>query len=155
MRYSEEEREIARDVNTGMRQGTKIAIGIFILCIVLSGIGWGIHVATSEVRGKGDAYAKKNSADNWTQAQKEFNAKFQEIKALDKNVNQAYVALQRTPEDQRRQIEYDGNVRNCNLAVADYNTLARSYLSEQFRDADLPAQIDDSDPETDCKENSK
>jgi hypothetical protein len=149
----DEYRETSQDINYGMRQGTKITLWVAALIILLTAAFWAIHVATSGPRGQGDAYAQKNSAANWTKAQAEFNQRYQGIQALDKNVTQAAVALKRNPKDTRRQIEYDGNVRNCNDAVSNYNSLSRSYLAEDFRDADLPYQIDDTDPTTDCKEN--
>ena len=36
--------------------------------------------------------------------------------------------------------------------VADYNAKARNYLAAEFRAADLPAQIDSLNPNTDCQE---
>lgn len=144
-----------REVNFVGSQSAKITLWIVIGVIVVGALFWGIKVATSGPRGQGDAFAQKNSAENWTRAQAEFNRRYQGIKALDKNVNQAAVALKRDPKNTRRQVEYDGNVRNCNDAVANYNSLSRSYLSEQFRDADLPYQIEDTDPTTDCQENAK
>lgn len=132
---------------------TKVVLIAIAGVLALSALFWGISVAVSGPKGQGDAYKEKNSSKNWVQAQHDFNQKYQGIIALDKNIDQSYKALQRDPKDTRRQIEYDGNVRNCNTAVADYNTLALSYLSKDFRDANLPYQIDDNDPKTDCKEN--
>lgn len=114
---------------------------------------WGIRVATSPVRGQGDAYQQKNSAKNWVTKQKEFNQRYQSIKAMDKNITVAAAELKAQPNSQVKQVNYAGLVRNCNDAVGEYNSLAREYDARDFRDADLPAEIDDTDPATDCKEN--
>jgi hypothetical protein len=39
--------------------------------------------------------------------------------------------------------------------VAQYDAAARKFKDAEFRAADLPQQIEDTNPATDCKENSK
>ncbi len=152
-RYTDDEREISRGVNFGMGQGTKIALWILALVIAIGGLFWVVRIVTSEPRGQGEAFSQQRSAENRIRAEAEFNKRYASVKTLDKNVTQAAIALKRTPDDTRRQIEYDGNVRNCNEAVNNYNAFSQSYLNETFRPIDLPVTIDEADPSTNCLEN--
>lgn len=156
MSFSNDERKaIKQDSNFIGGQAIKwIVIGV-ILILVLGAALWAFNVATSGVKGQGDAQRQKNSAENWTKQQAEFERMYASIKAQDKNITIAAKEAKANPDDATKQINYSGLIRNCNDTVANYNAMARSYLAEQFRAADLPAQIDETDPATDCKENEK
>lgn len=121
-------------------------------CVAL-GIGiWGFRVATSEPKGRGDAAIEKNSAANWTTAQARFESLYAEIVAADRKVTLAHEALGTDPGNRTARDTYYGTRTVCLSIVADYNAAARTYLAADFRSADLPAQIGDADPATDCKE---
>jgi len=143
MTNRDERREIAGDVNFASRQTAKVVVLTVVLVLVLGAVVWAIHVATAGPKGQGDAYAQQQSAANWTRAQAEFNRRYQAVQAQDRNIGVATAALARDPGNTRRQVELDGLTRNCNDAVGEYNSLAREYLSEQFRDSDLPAALPD------------
>jgi len=134
-------------------RGTVVAIVVIFLILAAGGVIWIVNVATSGVRGQGDAVIKKNSADNWTKQQAEFERLYASIKAQDKNIGIAHAELRADPTNQVKQTNYSGQIRNCNDTVGAYNAKAREYLAEDFRAADLPDQIDQTDPATDCKEN--
>lgn len=127
-------------------------IMILVACAVGVAV-WGITVATSGVKGQGDAQIQKNSAANWTKAQAEFERTYASIKAQDKNITIAWKELQADPKSPIKQQNYSGLVRNCNDTVANYNAKAREFLAKDFRASDLPSEIDQTDPSTDCKEN--
>ena len=148
----EDRRDIRRD--TRFLGGLSIGWTVIIVIVVLALIAaiWGISVAVSGPKGQGDALREKNSAENWTKAQKEFHQRYESIKAADKTIVLYHKTMVADPTDSVAKQNYTGAVAGCNSAVADYNTLAESYLAEQFRDADLPSRIDDNDPATDCKE---
>ena len=154
---NDEWRDTRRDLNRGGRFG----LGWFfvILAVVaLVGVGiWGFTVVTSGPKGQGDAVIEKNSAENWLKAQARFEQNYAEIKTTDVKINNAYMLWQEDPEDKTLQQTYAGLTSYCLGVVADYNADARSYLSENFRAADLPDQIETegnlADPATDCKEN--
>lgn len=151
----QEWREVRRDINRGGLFGLSWLM-IIILVVALIGIAtWGFKVVTSDAKGRGDAVVQKNSAENWVNAQREFNRTFQEIKSDDRKINDAKVALEADPTNQVLKTNYEGLKQHCNTLVGNYNTDARSYLKEEFRDADLPSEIDLSDPTTDCKESTK
>lgn len=46
-------------------------------------------------------------------------------------------------EDTNLQSNVQGLIASCHNLVAAYNTDAESYLTQQFRDADLPSTLDD------------
>lgn len=136
-----------------MTRGTATIVALIVLFFVVLPLAiWGGTVWFSKYKGQGDAYSNKNSAENWTKAQEDFHSRYNNIIAADKNINVAWKALQADPTDQVSKINYNGLVNGCNEAIANYDTKAAAYNSADFRDASLPAKIDTTDPQTDCKE---
>jgi hypothetical protein len=133
-------------------------IALIVAALVAVAI-WGITVAISGIRGQGDAVIENNSADNWIAAQAEFEQNYAAIKADDSKITNAYNQAQTDPNNTVLQTTYAGLVSHCLTLVADYNADARSYLSEDWRAADLPEQIETegqfANPATDCKENTE
>lgn len=145
-------RAARRDMNRGGRFGLGWFIIIIVVVAVIGIVAWLFTVGFSEPKGRGDAVIEKNSADNWVSAQKEFNDLYQNILSTDRNIGTAKTAWDADKDNAVLQTNYNGLVNSCNDLVGDYNSLARSYLAQDFRDADLPAQIDMNDTDTDCKE---
>lgn len=134
----------------GWRLGAGFIVGL--VCFAMIGLAvWGVRVATSDVKGEGDAVIQKNSAENWTKAQARFESLYAEIVATDRKVTAAKERVDADPDDRTAADTYFGTQNVCLSFVADYNAEARTYLSADFRAADLPEQIDDLDPTTDCK----
>lgn len=124
-----------------------VVVGIFLF-------SWGayaISVAMSAPKGVGDAIKQKNSASNWTSAQKEFEKRYEEVKLLDKMIKVHNDALAADPKNPVLKTNVTGVISGCMSAVADYNADSRSYLMEEFKSVDLPYQIDETFPATDCK----
>jgi hypothetical protein len=121
-------------------------IGVVVLCV------WGFRVLFAPAQGAGEAYRSQQAAPNRIEAQEQFEHRYQEILAADRNIGTARTALSVEPGNPNRQTEYIGLVQYCNRIVGEYNADARSFTKEQFRAADLPDQIDPKDPKTDCKE---
>lgn len=136
------------ELSTAKIVGT--TVGVIILVIGISAGVWAFKVGTSEVKGKGDAIIKKNSAENWTKEQAAFESLYAEIVATDRKITVATAALARNPDDRTAQDTLNGTANVCLSFVADYNAKARSYLAESFRSTDLPYQIDGLDVATDC-----
>lgn len=133
---------------------------VWIACAVVFigaiGVGtWAFRVHTSDARGRGDAVSRKNSGDNRIAQQEAFEQLYADIKAADQRIDVMAEAKKAQPRDPISQTNYTGSVNYCIGLVADYNAKARSYTAEQWRAADLPAQIDTTDPATDCKETAK
>lgn len=151
MSADQEWREIRRDVNRGGRL-TLLWVGcVIVFALIVSGGLWFLNVITSAPKGQGDAYATKNSAANWTAAQARFEDEYADIVATDRKITIAAAALKADPDDATAKDTYAGTVNYCLSIVGDYNADARKYLARDFRAADLPEQIDDSNPATDCK----
>lgn len=147
-----------REMNRYGRFGLGWIIAIVVVIAVISLAGWGFKVLFSEPKGRGDALIEKNSAKNWVKTQKEFNDRYQDILATDLKIDAAKDAWKADKDNAVLQTNYNGLVNYCLSAVGEYNSLARSYLAADFRDADLPAEIDLNDPTnstTDCKENKR
>ncbi len=128
-------------------RGATWRAGVWVVAVVafvgLLGAGiWAFNVATSDVKGRGDAVRITNDGRNRLAQQAYFEQTYADIKAADLN-------LDLPGED----VEKAGRLAYCRRLVADYNAAARKEVAEAFRSADLPAQITDADPATDCKEN--
>jgi type II secretory pathway pseudopilin PulG len=150
-------RDDRREANKWFGLGLGWWVLIVILAITLTAGIWGLQVATSRVKGQGDAQIQKNSAENWIKAQARFEKNYAEIKATDGKITNAYKVWQDDPTDKTAKQTYTGLQSYCLSVVAAYNADARSYLTEDFRSADLPDQIQTEGPSankaTDCKEN--
>jgi hypothetical protein len=127
-------------------------VAVIVVGIVAVGI-WAFRVITADVKGEGDAIIEQQSAENWTAAQARFEELYADIVATDRKIQIAAAALLEDPDDETAEDTYAGTVNYCLTIVGEYNAEARKFLSEDFRAADLPDQISDLDPETDCKEN--
>lgn len=141
-----------REALKGIGKGTAIVIALVAAALLVGGVVWIYNVATSGVRGQGDAQIQKNSAENWPKQQAEFERMYNSILAADKNITIAWEELQADKDNQIKQTNYSGLKRSCNDTVASYNSRAREYLAKDFRDARLPQEIDQTKPETDCME---
>ena len=79
------------------------------------------------------------------------------MKATDVKINNAYKMWKDDPTDKTAKQTYNGLQSYCLSVVSEYNADARSFLSEDFRSADLPSKIETegptANPATDCKEN--
>lgn len=142
--------------NEDRAQIKKMVIWIVVGVVLAVLLGWGIwalRVATSGVAGQGNAVVQKNSAANWTRAQADFVVLYASIEAQDRKINNAWERLEADPDDRFAETNYYGARDVCESTVADYNAKALSFLAKDFRGADLPEQIDDTNPLTDCKEN--
>lgn len=145
-------RDERRELNRVGRWGIGWWIVIVVVGLLISGAVWGLTVALSGPRGQGDAIIEKNSAENWVAAQKEFEDRYQEILASDRRIDTAFAAKTASPDDRTVEQNFYGTVSYCQTIVGEYNALARSFLSEDFRAADLPSEISNTNPSTDCKE---
>lgn len=131
--------------------GLLAVLGIFVIGAVI----WGVGVAVSGPKGQGDAIKTKNSSANWTAAQARFEDLYAGIQSADKKAENAAAVLAKSPQDKTYQQTYSGIVSGCTDLVAQYNAESRKFLAADFKAADLPYQIDQSDPAFDCKENTK
>jgi hypothetical protein len=144
----------SRVIRGGMSRGLLALIALLVVGALIGGVVWVIGVATSGISGQGEAIIQKNSANNRIAAQQTFEDLIADIKASTLKLNQAAADKKANPGDATYATNYTGLVNHCLDTVGLYNADARKYTAAQFRASDLPAQIDMSDPATDCKETS-
>lgn len=130
------------------REGTKyLGLGIvwwiilLVVALIIGIAGWAFTVATSEVKGQGDAVIQRNSAENWLAAQKRFEDNYADIDATIVKIEQARPRITDGSATEEERIRFDGLRSYCASVVADYNADARDFLQEEFRAADLPSSI--------------
>ena len=137
-----------------MKTALKV-VGIIVALVLLIWGGFALKVALSGPKGVGDAIIQKNSAENWTKAQAEFEDLYAGIQSQDKKLNAAAAVLAKAPTDRTYQQTYSGIQSGCTSLVAEYNAKSRKFLAADFKAADLPYQIDETDSRFDCKEDTK
>jgi hypothetical protein len=157
--WGERERDFAaKPTRTTIKWTTRAWIVVIVivgLALVLGAGVWLLRVATSDVKGQGDAEIIKNDARNRIRAQEGFEQLYQDVVAADKNVNLTAEALKLDPASVKLKTELNGQRQFCNDLVGKYNAKARSFTQEEFRAADLPLELATTDPAVDCKENAK
>jgi hypothetical protein len=138
-----------------------VALGVILVVAVMAAL-WGLGVVTAPWKGAGDAYQQKNSAQNWVAAQRQFHQDQNDVQADQAKIAAAKTALngfrganpaptgdaiayqQWSQQEANYQTTLTGLQQQCQNTVASYDTDAQSYLTENWRDADLPPQLDPS-----------
>lgn len=145
-----------QDVKDGAKVlggGFLITLVIVLGAILIGGIIWGISVATSDVRGQGDAVRQINSgtnrieqydhffkldADIRSQAQNAANAKAQ-LDAFNKTTPPSSTeSFSITESRNNLQSAYTGMTQICVSNVNKYNNDSASYTMAKFKDSGLP-----------------
>lgn len=149
----------------------KIILAVLLAVVIIAPVSiWGIRVATSDTRGAGNTEIERNSAENRIRAQAYFEQSFEDIKKFDLQIGDAQKAyddfVTNNPKPSAddlvaaqiygqqlnsRQVTLTGLQQQCQNTVANYDAEARKTLAAEWRSNELPYQIDDSSPETDCK----
>jgi hypothetical protein len=149
-----------------VKDGAKILGGGFgILLLVILGfmaIGaviWGVSVATSDVRGQGDAQMQINSGTNRIDQYTHFWTLDKDIRAESANIatakqqladfNKSMPISKDEPfniSEQRTSLQnnYNGPLQLCRANVAQYNNDSKAYTSAKFKDSQLPWSYDPS-----------
>lgn len=133
-------------------------IWVFIIVVffgLLGAVLWGFGVLASPIKGQGDAFKTKESGTNRISAQERFEDLYADLIATDRKLDAAADALMADKESQIARTNYDGLTNYCLDLVGDYNAEARKYTSADFKAIDLPDQIDNLNPATDCLANTK
>lgn len=134
-----------------MKKPILIAVAVFMTFVLVGWGAWAISVAVSGPKGQGDAIKTKNSAENWTAAQARFERQYQTVITSDEKITVAEAAVAAKPDDYVAQTTLQGLKSACISARGDYNAESRKFLSADFKAVDLPAEIDSTNPRTDCK----
>lgn len=146
-------RQDVRDANYAARRTVPSAliwIGVIIAVFVVIGVAtWYFKVATSGVKGAGDATRQNNSAANRLQAQAKYAQLHEGVLAADRNIDILAAAAKDDPS-QVNKTNLLGAQNVCTSNVGEYNAMALNALTQQWIPAELPARVGD-DPATDCK----
>jgi hypothetical protein len=143
-----------------VKDGAKILGGGFgtILAVILGfmavgAVIWGISVATSDIRGQGDAQMQINSGTNRIDQYTHFWTLDKDIRSQSQNVatakqqlddfNKAMPISKDEPfniSEQRTSLQnnYNGPLQLCRANVAQYNNDSKAYTSAKFKDSQLP-----------------
>ena len=131
---------------------TKVWVAIILaLLIAAPVIGWGIHVATSGVEGKGDQIVHNNSEENRTGQQQEFEDLYADIQSYKVKIKTAAADVKTNvdPGDLGRlKSVLSGTVNQCASVVQQYNANTHKVLAKDWKDARLPYEIQ----QTECEE---
>ncbi|MEI7818663.1 MAG: hypothetical protein WCI47_00940 [bacterium] len=159
---TDDRKKVVSDTIWGMSRGVFAIVAIIIVAAVIGSVSWGISVATSDVKGRGDAVVQKNSAVNRIEAQAQFEQNFADVKKFTLQLRDAHTAvadfntahpnvgngtaydplaeqlgnLQRTETGLRQQ---------CLRVQTNYEAATRQYTSADFKAVDLPFRFDPSD----------
>lgn len=135
--------------SAGWRAGIVI-ISVVAFFGIIGAAWWGISVFTSDVKGQGDAVKTVNSGDNRLAQQAYFEQTYADIKAADRKLDTLAADAKAHPTDTDARTRLIGAENYCQGLTGDYDAAARKEVAAKFRAVDLPAQIDTSDPATDC-----
>lgn len=124
-----------------------------VLVAVLAGGGYALKVALAPVKGAADVHVEVNSAANRIAGQELSQASYNNILGYDRNLDQALRDKVEHPGDDYFAINYSGAVKTCQSAVAQYNADAAKIRTAPWWSPELPYQIDNSNPLTDCQPN--
>lgn len=131
--------------------GTVLAV---LVCGGLGWAGWAVKVATSDVKGAGDAQIKINSGENRIQSQELFQDLYAKVLEYDRNIDVLAEAVRMDPREFNK-TNLVGQILICNQAIEQYNAETDKISSAKWLSNDLPYKIDETDPKTDCEETAK
>lgn len=142
-----------KDANyAGRKAGLSIGAWIIISILFFGAMGvavWYFQVATSDVKGAGDAQKQVNSSANRLQAQDKYNKLYTGIQAADRNINTLAETYRLSPTE-RNLINLTGAQNVCSSNVGDYNQMATNATTKQWIPVELPTVVGN-DSATDCK----
>ena len=148
----------------------KLMICAFVAVVIIGPVTiWGFRIATSDTRGAGNVELERNSAENRIRSQAFFEQSFEDISKFDLQIVDAqkayddFVANNPKPSAEdlvavqiysqklnSRQVTLTGLQQQCQNTAASYNAEARKTLAAEWRSPQLPYQINDGSPATDC-----
>jgi hypothetical protein len=139
------------DAAKGIAWGWLLLIVVIVIAVVTSAGMWIFGVATSGIKGQGDAVKINNSAENWTAKQAFFHEKYEAVKVADQKIGMYAKTAAANPTDRTAATNLEGMTSQCLNYVAEYNAESAKVLSRDWKDPELPTTINTSNPATDCK----
>lgn len=143
MSMSDQEwRDIKKDTNRAGIFGLGWIMTIVIVIALISVLGWGFTVLTSNLKGKGDATIQKNSGTNQIVQDARFQQLYESYKGSLAKIKIARDTVKANPSDKVAATNLIGAQQYCVDTVNQYNALAQSFIAEDFRGTNLPSSID-------------
>lgn len=134
-----------------------IVLSIVAFFGLLGAAMWALNVATSDVRGRGNAAIKVNDADNRLFQQGNFHQLYNDVIGYDQRLDQAAkdkAAHAGGADASYWDTNYTGLVNQCIATRNDYNAQAQKIVAAKFLDEGLPTSLDPNDPRFDCRESA-
>lgn len=123
------------------RAGVWLTLAV-VFFAALGGLIWVLSVASAPIKGQGDAFKQKESANNRISKQALFEDLNAEYESTLAKIGPAKQALKRDPDSQIRNTELTGLINYCISVAGDYNAESRKYTAADFKSIDLPATLD-------------
>lgn len=121
----------------------------------ISVVVWRWNASVSDVKGASEATQQINSGVNRINAQEWFHSQYGQIQTADRQLDglaKNLAASVGKDNESFHRTNFTGVQNRCLEMVAVYNAEAQKVSRQQWRDPNLPASIDATDPKTDCKE---
>jgi hypothetical protein len=123
----------------------RIMLWITVFAVFFALLGWllwGLGVIGAPVKGAGDAFKQKESANNRIAKQELFEELYADYESTVAKIKPAKQAMKQNPDSIIKQTEYTGLQNYCLDVVAQYNAESNKYLAVDFKRADLPYELD-------------
>jgi hypothetical protein len=130
-----------KETAKGLGVGWILLIALLVIGGVTSAVIWGIGVATSGVKGAGDAVKINNSAENRIEKQEKFEKLFAGVEANKEKVALHKGIVEANPDDKTAKQTLAGVQSACISSVNQYNAEARKVTSMDWKAADLPESM--------------
>lgn len=143
-----------RETTKGVVKGGFIILIVILVVGGISALIWGFNVATSDLKGRGDAQMKINSGTNRIEEYTKFFTLDKDIRTTAQNAADAKAQLDAfnkttpvsasesfniTETRNNLQTTYTGNHQQCVANVNAYNAASQaSYTESKFKDSSLP-----------------
>jgi nitrogen fixation-related uncharacterized protein len=115
-------------------------IACIVMILVISAVLFGLGVVTAPWAGKGRAYQQQQSSNNRIFAQQQFQDLYNDYQATVAKIP-TYIQLAKSG-DTAATTNLAGLTSHCADVVGQYNAASGKYLTKDFRDANLPDQLD-------------
>lgn len=125
-----------------------------VAALVIGGGVWAFKVVTSDVKGRGDAEIITNDGRNRINSQEWFEGQYRLVISTDLRLDGLASDLKANvgkPDEMFYRTNLTGTQNMCIQFREMYNAEARKMSRGQWRSPDLPYELTDADPQTDCQ----
>lgn len=130
-----------KETAKGISAGWILVLVLLLVGGVTSALMWGIGVATSGVKGQGDAIKINNSAENRIEKQELFEKLYASVETNKALVAQHKGNVESNPKDLTAKQTLEGVKSICIASVNKYNAEARKVTSMDWKAVDLPESL--------------